>query len=151
MPPGDHFCRYLILLCLNDVKNSVADWVPQEEGGMEIGGGLSGSAPVEEVKEADWEKREVGLWYSGNKALADPTESSEDGISPEELAPAGERRLSFYITASTRLWMQAALGGSHDLGQGGSLQPKATMVKASELRACGGQHSQHLNEYAFLP
>lgn len=35
---------------------------------------------MEEVKEADWEKREVGLLYGGNKALADPMESSKAGV-----------------------------------------------------------------------
>lgn len=45
----------------------------------EFGGVLSGLASVQEVKEPDWEKREVGLWRRSHKALADPTESLEAG------------------------------------------------------------------------
>lgn len=35
---------------------------------------------MEEVKEEDGEKREVGLWCSSNRALDDPVESSEAGV-----------------------------------------------------------------------
>lgn len=128
------------------VKNSVAGCVLQEEdskmeiclrsgsfGGRSLRIGTCGGSERRRLgKERSW-----AVVQHEQHSLSWPHREFWSRGNSSQLAQVRVRRLSFHIPASARCWMQVPLEGVMTLG------------KAWELRAVGGQHSQHLNEYAF--